>query len=200
MYIKQSPEAVSAKEYKRDDCTVNALGNALGISYDLAKKTLQTALPYPSGLQFLKSGPRTKKEFTRKTYVQSLCHKLSVREINYLEQRKSVNFERFSRENPNGLFFILSNNHIAVAKNGQLIDAWDSRKKKIEIAYELNIEDSRKQISELAKFYKMNTEEHIKPLNSKGEVKKKGKVFGTKKKVSTQKKVIKNKRSEYNEN
>ena len=32
MYIKHSPARITIKGYKRDDCTINAIGTALGIS------------------------------------------------------------------------------------------------------------------------------------------------------------------------
>lgn len=57
MYITQTPERVYVKGYKRDDCTVIAIGNALGISYDLARKALQIGVCNSEGFTFRKSNP-----------------------------------------------------------------------------------------------------------------------------------------------
>ena len=53
MFIKQSPERITLKGYKRDDCTINAIGNAAGLSYDLARKVLQTAIFHRNVASFL---------------------------------------------------------------------------------------------------------------------------------------------------
>lgn len=167
MYIIHSPERIGIKGYKGNDCTVNALGNALGISYDLSKKVFQTGIVTATGFTFRLNNPRTKAEFIEKRHVKKICKAVSISRENHVRdfganiKKSTMSFERFAKENPSGTYLILSNNHLATVINGKLIDGWDSNRKMVEISYGINIARARRVIKELAIYYKYNSEEHF---------------------------------------
>lgn len=66
MFIKTTPERITIKGYKGSDCTCVALGNSLGLSYDLARKILQNGRYYNNEFHFVKDNPITKSKFTQK--------------------------------------------------------------------------------------------------------------------------------------
>ncbi|HHT96497.1 MAG TPA: hypothetical protein GXZ90_01210 [Clostridiales bacterium] len=174
MYIKHSPARITIKGYRHDDCTINAIGTALGLSYDLSRKILQTGIYYNGEFTFVKSKPRTKKQFTQKYHVKRMCNALSIDKYVYIsddliikhKQKKSypkTNFTlaKFAEDNQVGIFLILTRNHLASVIDGKIVDTWNSSSKTIEIAYKVDIEHSREVIKELAKYYKMNSSNHI---------------------------------------
>lgn len=179
MYIKHSPERIKIKGYKRDDCTVNAIGTALGISYDLSRKILQTGICDSEEFKFLKRNPRTKNEFIKRQHVKKICAKLSVdrnvyisdAELNRIYQTtendnhdskfKNNTLAKFAECNPDGIFIVLVKNHLTAVINGKIVDTWDSSKRAVEVAYRVDVEKARDVIADLAKFYRMNSKKHI---------------------------------------
>lgn len=179
-YIKSAPHRVSIKGYKGSDCTVNAIGNTLGISYDLARKLLQTGNFEDGKFSFRMKSPRTKNEFTQRTNVKNIlraistdyCVYLSDKEIQKKIQnkkritsdikktgRQSVN--KFAESNPKGTFIILVFGHLTAVIDGVLVDTWNCGDYAVEIAYRINVPKARKVIKGLASFYKMDSESHF---------------------------------------
>lgn len=163
MYIKHSPERITIKGYKRDDCTINAIGTALGISYDLARKILQTGIYYNGEFTFAKSNPRTKEAFMQRHHVKRICEALSIDRNVYIsdEELSDNSLKRFAECNPEGIFIVLVRSHLVAVINGKIIDTWDSSGRAVEIAYRIDMNEARETIAELAKFYRMNSEEHL---------------------------------------
>lgn len=176
MYIKHSPERITIKGYKKDDCTVNAIGSAIGLSYDLSRKILQTAVYYNGKFTFVKSKPRTKDSFTRRGHVKRVCEALSVDNHIYItdselrERMKSkqhshvkgVKLRDFARSNNEGIYIVLVRGHLAAVINGKIVDTWDSGGREVEIAYKIDVDHARRTIADLAKFYRMDCDKHIK--------------------------------------
>lgn len=164
MYITKSPTKVSIKGYKGDDCTINAIGNALNISYDLARKVVQTGRYFNEKFDFHKDVYRTKKEFTESYCIKNICDALSDGTLTLLY--RGIPFSEFAEERPEGTYILMSKDHLASVVNGKLVDTWDSSKEVIEFAYIIEIEKAREAIAELAKYYNMNTDKHFcKELN-----------------------------------
>lgn len=174
MYINHSPKRITIKGYKRDDCTVNAIGSALGLSYDLARKILQTGKYYNGEFTFAKSKPRTKLQFTERNHVKRICAALSVDSNVYIsdEQLSKLNgraprrtknntLAKFAEDNPNGIFIVLVKGHLTTVIDGKIIDRWDSSQKVVEIVYRIDVNKARNTIAELASFYRMDSQEHI---------------------------------------
>lgn len=175
MYIKYSPARITIKGYKRNNCTINAIGTALGISYDLARKILQTGVYYNGEFTFVKSNPRTKMAFTKRSHVKRICEALSLDRNVYitdeeLRQRRMKgirknpddnSLKRFAECNPEGIFIVLVRSHLVAVINGKIIDTWDSSDRAVEIAYRIDVNEARETIAELAKFYRMNSKEHL---------------------------------------
>ena len=174
MYIKHSPERITIKGYKKDDCTINAIGTALGISYDLARKILQTGVYYNGEFTFVKSNPRTKEAFSQRHHVKRICEALSLDRNVYIsdkelmQRKKGIyknnndnSLKKFAECNPEGIFIVLVHSHLVTVINGKIIDTWDSSKSVVEIAYRIDVNKARETIYDLAKFYRMNSEEHM---------------------------------------
>lgn len=175
MYIKHSPERITIKGYERDDCTINAIGTALGLSYDLSRKILQTGIYYNGQFSFIKSNPRTKNEFIQRHHVKRICEALSVDRNIYISDKellerkakdscrynKENSLKKFADSNPKGVFIVLVHCHLVAIVNGQIIDTWDSSKREVEIAYRVDVDKAREMIAELAKYYKMDSDKHI---------------------------------------
>ena len=175
MYIKHSPERITIKGYKRDDCTINAIGTALGLSYDLSRKILQTGVYYNGQFSFIKSNPRTKDAFTQRHHVKRICEALSIDRNVYISDEelrerkarssyrytKDNSLKRFADSNPEGVFIVLVHCHLVAIIDGKIIDTWDSSKRAVEVAYRVDVDQARKTIAELAKYYQMSSDEHI---------------------------------------
>lgn len=163
MYITHSPKRITIKGYKRNDCTVNAIGNALGLSYDLARKVLQVGQYRNGEFSFYKRSPRTKQEFTRQSHVQMICEALSVKTQNFERNnsKKRVTLEQFAKENNESTYIALVDRHLVAVIDGKVVDAWDSRKRKMIAAYEVDIKKAHSVIYGLARFYKMASYEHF---------------------------------------
>jgi hypothetical protein len=168
MYINNSPERITIKGYKRDDCTVNAIGNAIGVSYDLARKILQVGIYYQGKFKFAKSKPRTKLQFTLKTHVKRICKALSTDEIIYAKYNPRTNrpimtktLAEVASENSKGIYIAIVKGHLATIINGKIIDTWDSSKSKVEVIYKVDVNQARNTIKDLAKFYRMDSDRHI---------------------------------------
>lgn len=179
-YIKSVPHRVSIKGYKGNDCTINAIGNTLGISYDLARKLLQTGNFKDGKFSFRIKSPRTKDEFTRRNNVRNIltaistdyCVYISDKEIQKKVQNKaritsdikktgSQSVNKFAESNPKGTFILLVYGHLTAVVDGVVVDAWNCGDYAVEIAYKISVPKARKVIKELASFYKMDSEEHF---------------------------------------
>lgn len=164
MYIKHMPEKVTVKGYKYDDCTVIAIGNALGISYDLSRKILQTVGVLVDGkLTFRKQAPRRKDEFTLENRVNAICSSLCKSKKKFPRDSKEnrVKLKEFAEKNKKGLYIALVDGHLAVVVNGEIVDTWDSGERKIICSYKIDVSEAHSKISNLSKFYKMNNKRHI---------------------------------------
>ena len=169
-YTHYEPKRVVVKGYKRNDCTVNGIGMALGLSYDLAKKVLQTLEVGQEDISFRKSAPRPKTQFAERRNILKLCGALSVEETHYCEYEygynavyhgEKITASQFAEENPRGLYIILVRGHLTTIVNGNVVDAWDSSQKIVESAFKIDLNTSRELIKDLASFYKMNNDDHI---------------------------------------
>lgn len=168
MYINSSPERITIKGYVKDDCACIAIGNALGISYDLARKILQVGIYYAGEFKFAKSKPRTKPQFTQKPHVKRMCEALSVDRLAYAKYNPRTNtyisnttLAEVAKELNEGIYIVLVKGHLTTIINGIIIDTWNSSNLKVEMAYKVDIPYSREVIAELAKFYRMSSDEHI---------------------------------------
>lgn len=177
MYIKHSPKKISIKGYKKDDCTINSIGTALGVSYDLSRKILQTGYYYEGQFSFAKNEYLPKKYFMQRPHVKRICEALSVNKTIYMSDEEVMNKEEFRRknsknkreylvrdfakENKEGIFIVLATKHLVTIIDGKILDTWDSGEKEVEVVYEVNLEKARETIKALAKYYKMDSSKHI---------------------------------------
>lgn len=173
-YVKMQPERISIKGYKRNDCTINALGNALGLSYDLARKVLQTVrFDKYDNLTFRKNEPRTKTQFSSRNHVKNVVSGLSVNKEEYIKDIdilehyhgkgvKSITLGEFAKFHKKGVYVVLVKSHLTTVIDGVIIDTWDSSKRIVEVACEMDINKAQKAILNVAKFYKMDSNKHIK--------------------------------------
>lgn len=163
MCIKHSPVRVNVRGYKRDDCTVIAIGNSLGLSYDLSRKILQTGSYRDGVFSFRKKQPRTKNEFIRQSIVEMICEALSVETLRFERSnaKKRTSLGEFAKDNDKGIYIALVDSHLATVIDGKVVDTWDSRKRKMIAAYKVDVEKAHKVIYELAKFYRMTSNEHF---------------------------------------
>lgn len=176
-YVKKKPERISIKGYKRNDCTINALGNALGLSYDLARKVLQTVrFDKNNNLTFRKKDPRTKTQFSSRNHVKNVIVGLSINKEEYVKdidifehyhgkgaaEGKGKTLGEFAKSHKKGVYIVLVKSHLTTVIDGVIIDTWDSSKRIVEVACEMDINKAQKAISNVAKFYKMDSNKHIK--------------------------------------
>lgn len=179
-YIKSAPHRVSIKGYKGNDCTINAIGNTLGISYDLARKLLQTGNFEDGKFSFRMKSPRTKNEFAERDNVKNILRAISTDYCVYISdkeiQKKIQNKKRitsdlkktggrsvnkFAESNPKGTFILLTFGHLTAVVDGVLVDTWNCGDYAVEVAYRINAPKARKVIKGLASFYRMDSEEHF---------------------------------------
>ena len=179
-YIKSAPHRVSVKGYKGSDCTINAIGNSLGISYDLARKLLQTGYLKDEKFSFRINSPRTKNEFTQRGNVRNIlraistdhCVYISDKEIqNKIQNKKRITSDlkktggqsvnKFAESNPKGTFILLVFGHLTAVIDGVLVDTWNCGDYAVEIAYKISVPKARKVIKGLASFYRMDSEKHF---------------------------------------
>lgn len=163
MYITHTPDRVAVKGYKRDDCTVIAIGNSLGLSYDLSRKILQTGNYRNGTFTFRKRSPRTKNEFILQRHVQMICEALSVQTTKFetSNMKKRTSLGEFAKENNKGTYIALVDSHLSTVIDGKVIDAWDSRERKMIAAYKVDIDKAHEVIYELAKHYRMTSDKHF---------------------------------------
>lgn len=178
MLINYEPKRINIKGYVKHDCTVNAIGSALGISYDLARKLLQTGIYKEKGeIDFYESKPRTKLQFSQRFNVVQICEAISEDKNMFIteeERKQKLRNSRYSKglgtkencvgrfaeTNPKGVFILLVKGHLLAVVNGNVIDTWDSSKLAVEVAYRVDIKKARNIIANMAKFYRMNGKEH----------------------------------------
>lgn len=159
MYVRKSPRRITVKGYVKDDCTIIAIGNALGVSYDLARKVLQVGVYYDEQFAFAKSSPRTKLQFTDLFHVKRISRALSVEEFSYYGKNMTLN--DVSHQLNKGTYIILVKGHLTTLIDGKIVDTWDSGNSIVSVAYKVNPESAKETISDLAKFYGFNSEEHL---------------------------------------
>lgn len=169
MFVNHTPPKVNIKGYKINDCTVNALGNGLGISYNLARKILQTVehdnfSESSERLHFRKKNPFKKSEFSIEHNVHGVCSRLSSEFIDLRRNRTAPRFtlEEFARKNPKGRYIVLVTGHLTTVIEGVVYDTWNCGSKNIQCIYVMDLKYSKEKIKELAKFYKMDNEKHMK--------------------------------------
>lgn len=159
MYIKKSPKRVSIKGYKKNDCTIRAIGNVLGISYDLSRKILQTG--DFDGINFYyKNTLKKKSEFIKESNVEKICEALSCRTED-LYGETPVKFNDFALTHNDGIYLILSKGHLSTIINGNIVDKWDCSNEVVSKVYKVDLKRSIERITPLAIFYKLNTSKHI---------------------------------------
>lgn len=166
MFIRHTPPKVNIKGYKREDCTVIALGNGLGISYDLARKILQTVEydDFSERLPFRKKSPFKKNQFSIEYHVNGVCERLSCEYEDLRRNRSEPKFtlEEFAKNTPTGRYIVLVTGHLTTVIDGVIYDTWDCGSRKVQCIYTIDLNYSKEKIKELAKFYKMNNEKHTK--------------------------------------
>lgn len=163
MYITHSPKRITLKGYKRDDCTINAIGNSLGLSYDLSRKILQVGISINNRFSFFVRSPRTKIEFTEQSNVEMICKSLSVKVERFetSNHKKRTSLAEFAQENNEGIYIALVDSHLVSVIDGKIVDTWDSRDRKMLFSYKIDVTKAHDKIYELAKFYKMTSNEHF---------------------------------------
>ena len=160
-FIRETPSRVKIKGYKKNSCTMIALGNALGISYDLSKKVFQSFIMksmFGDSILFSKEKLLTKQEFTKQSHVERVCTTLSE-DIYYPEEFTTL--REYAEENNKGLYLALVRGHLAVVNNGQIIDTWDSGDRIIVSIYKINKEKALNLIKPIAKYYGLLNSEHF---------------------------------------
>lgn len=166
MFIKKAPKRVGVKGYKTKGCTCNALGNALGLSYDLSMKILQSGDYSNNRFTFKRSQPRTRAQMIKTSNVKNICESLSVDiEDHYINSDGTpdipMKLSEFAQAHPKGIYLVLMVDHIATVMYGKIIDTWDSSSHIVRTSYKVDTRLSRSVIRDLAKFYKLNNDEHI---------------------------------------
>ena len=188
MLVKYQPKKIKVKGYVNNDCTINSIGTALGISYDLARKLLQTGVYKNKGeIDFYRRGPRTKVEFSMRSNVVRICEAISQDKNVFIteeERRQRLRLSKqvrglgnsdnsvakFAKHNSKGVFILLAHGHLITVINGIVVDSIDSTNMAVEIAYRINVKQARNVIKELAEFYRMSSPEHY--VDSVEEIKK----------------------------
>lgn len=178
MLVKYQPKKIKVKGYVNNDCTINSIGAALGISYDLARKLLQTGVYKNKGeIDFYRRNPRTKVEFSMRSNVVRICEAICQDKNVFIteeERRQRLRLSRqvrglgnnensvskFAKHNSKGVFILLAHGHLISIINGVVVDNIDSTNMAVEIAYRINVVQARNVIKELAKFYRMSGPEH----------------------------------------
>ena len=175
MFIKQSPERITLKGYKRDDCTINAIGNAAGLSYDLARKVLQTAIFHRNTtMGFVESKPRTKAQFIMRSHVLRLCRHLSVDDEWFMSDeetyslytynkapKNTITLKDFANEKREGIYIVVAKGHLSVVTNGKIIDTWDSGHLPVEGVCKIDVKRAQSAVMDIANFYGFNSDKHI---------------------------------------
>ena len=175
MFIRHAPKRIKIKGYVKHDCTIVALGNALGISYDLARKILQTGIYKNKEFSFMLNNPRTKQQFCKRRHIKQMCSALSISKKVYvydyelMARKKSKLYkpeikktlQSFAKDYNEGIYIVLLESHLTVVINGVIIDTWNPGNEEVHIAYKINVEHALSTISELASYYRMNTNQHI---------------------------------------
>lgn len=176
VFIKRAPVRVAIKGYKGEDCTCNAIGNALNISYDLARKILQTGeFERDKGFAFYKRNPLKKAELMRVSHVKNICEALTVNSISFKEGAFAscqstesqvstggeITLSEFAMSHPKGTYIVLVKGHLACVKNGAILDTWDSSDQVVNTAYEVDLKHAVKTIKDLAKHYRLLNKKHI---------------------------------------
>lgn len=178
MLVKYQPKKIKVKGYVNNDCTINSIGAALGISYDLARKLLQTGVYKNKGeLDFYRRGPRTKMEFTMRSHVVRICEAICQDKNVFIteeERRQRLRLSRqvrglgnnensvskFAKHNSKGVFILLAHGHLISVIDGVIVDNIDSTNMAVEIAYRIDVKQARNVIKDLAEFYRMSGPEH----------------------------------------
>lgn len=160
-YIHKEPSKIGIKGYKKNNCTMTAIGNALGISYDLAKKILQTYMWTSitrDKIFFREKDPLFKSEFTKQRHVHNVCSALAVETVEF---REDITLSEFVKKNERGIYLVLVERHLTVVKDGEIIDTWDSSRRRVISSYKINIDCARTLINPIAEFYEIDGEDHI---------------------------------------
>lgn len=163
MFVRRIPNKVKIAGAKRDDCTIIALGNALNISYDLARKVLQTFVvkdPKTKEVLFKKNNPLTKKEYILMGHVESICAAVSVDNETF-GIRNPMKLKEFAQAYSEGSYLALVQGHLSVVENGNIIDAWDSGERMMVRCYKIDRAKALETIKVISDYYKMSKEEHI---------------------------------------
>lgn len=163
MFVRRIPNKVKIAGAKRDDCTIIALGNALNISYDLARKVLQTFVvkdPFTKEVLFKKNNPYTKKEYILMGHVERICAAVSI-ENETFGINNPMNLKEFAQAYSEGTYLALVQGHLSVVENGKIVDAWDSGEKMMVRCYKIDREKALETIKGISTHYRMNKEEHI---------------------------------------
>lgn len=171
MFLKATPQRLVLKGYKTNDCTVNAIGNALGVSYDLSRRYLQRMRFSSKGEHWFANENTPKSQFYRTHVLMGLIAPilkseavLNVNSFGYFagwtRSTVKMTFETFAALHPVGTFFVLSKSHIAVVKDGHLLDTWDSSENEIKLVGEVDSIKAKMYTLKLISHMKL-TKEHI---------------------------------------
>lgn len=158
MYINTSPERITVKGYVRDDCTINAFGIALGLSYDLSRKLLQNGTNERNKLTFRQRN-RNKNEMSSAHHIESMCSLVSVEEIDLIG--KGIKAKTFAEDHSEGIWLVIVNRHILAVVEGNIVDTWDSSMKSVRTAYKVDLEDAREIAKQLAEHFNMPLNKHF---------------------------------------
>lgn len=100
-----------------DDCAIRALCKALGVNWDEASVMLSA-----------KSLAMHTTQTDKATVNAVLRQNGFVRRLIPDTCPDCYTAERFCMDNPEGLFLLCFDNHIAVVEDGRIFDSWDSAK------------------------------------------------------------------------
>ena len=181
MILDMQPHRLNIKGYKRSDCTVISLGNALGISYDLSRKVLQTATGMQGNLVFSKNTTKTKEFFTRRNNILGLLGALSEDfnvfiKTEELDEKMKANkkykgkgdssnsLAKFAEVNNEGVYMIVVYGHLVTVVDGIILDSWDSSERAVEVAFRIDVDNAREKIKDLAVYFNMDKKEHYRDV------------------------------------
>lgn len=152
------PKRVNVKGYKYDDCAIVALGNALNISYDLARKILMNGVGIPNQNRIgISSRNKSKGELTDDITIIPILQVISESKVRLSSTLKTP---ADVRELP-GVYICATDGHLLSVSEGKVLDTYDSSNETIEYIYKIDYTHGRIIAKDFANHFKMAIDEHI---------------------------------------
>lgn len=156
--IITEPKRVNIKGYKDDDCVINALGNALDISYDLARRILMNGVGIPNQNRIgISSRNKTKEELSDDITIIPILRVISEHRVHL---GYFVQTPRDVCELP-GVYIGATDGHLLSVKDGRVHDTYDSRSERLEYLYKIDYRKGRDVAIKFIEHFNMKKEEHL---------------------------------------